>query len=138
MEKLNEKHQKDIGNCEEVSRHKKKSKKKGLARSKHKHRNIMVCLEIYDKNKIVKYGDSDIRREGGQVDCLAEVCEICGRVKNIYYPHYTKSVVHILDCVYFHKDKIPEGMTYGEYLKTLPVWESKDEKIAHRKTEGEE
>lgn len=138
MEKLNEKHQREIGTCEETSRHKKRSKKKGLSRSKHKHRNIMVCLKIYDRNKIVKYGDSDIRREGGQVDCLAEVCDICGRVNNIYYPHYTKSVVHILDCIYFRKEKIPEEMTYGEYLKTLPVWESEDEKIAHRKIESEE
>lgn len=72
MIEYNNKHQKDIGTTEDSSKHKKKSNKKGLSRSKHKHENIYVKLIGFDKfnpERIV----------------IASVCKICGRIAESWY-----------------------------------------------------
>lgn len=72
MIEYNNKHQKDIGTTEDSTRHKKKSNKKGLSRSKHKHENIYVKLVGFDK-----YNPDKI--------IVASVCKICGRIAEIWY-----------------------------------------------------
>lgn len=89
---------------DDVPRHKKKSKRRGLPRAKHKHKNTLVWLESYDKDYLVKQGDSNYIR-GSRVKHLAEVCIACGRINNVYFiPEF-------------------EGVKIPKDDESLPVWE---------------
>lgn len=93
---------------DEVPKHKKKSKKRGLPRSKHKHENIMVCLEAIDKDACVMENGCLIRKPAIERR-VARVCKICGRIDDVYFG-------------LFRQDFMPQGMSYEEYMNTLPVW----------------
>lgn len=71
LDKINTKHQRDIGYTNEQSKHKKKSQKNGLKRSKHKHEYIWV--------RIFRFTKDDKRMS------LAKVCTVCNKIGNIYF-----------------------------------------------------
>lgn len=102
MIEYNNKHQKDIGTTEDSSKHKKKSNKKGLSRSKHKHENIYVKLIGFDKfnpERIV----------------IASVCKVCGRIAESWY-------------VKIEDDKIIPASFFNicpiENIKDLPLYKA--------------
>lgn len=99
----------------DIPKYKKKSRKSGLKRSTHKHQNIHVQLEYFDRHRLEMYGDRHVPTSKGVTRCLAEVCQVFGRIHNKYF-----------NFGFSYDDILPEGMSYEDYLKTLPVWHCRD------------
>lgn len=52
----------------DIPKYKKKSRKSGLKRSTHKHQNIHVQLEYFDRHRLEMYGDRHVPTSEGSQD----------------------------------------------------------------------
>ena len=106
----------------EIPKYKKKSKKKGLPRSKHKHDYIVVLLNRPYLNQITQ--------ETTNILSVNEVCSICGRINDSlkgeewYDTEYT-----YMGKYRFGKDKL------NKKALALPKWYTNDffDKFAYKK-----
>lgn len=101
----------ELENDNDIPKYKKKSHKNRLKRSKHKHQNIYVQLEYLDRHKLEIYGDHQVKTGESITRCLAEVCQICGRIHTKYF-----------NFGFDYNGIIPIEISYDDYLQTLPVW----------------